>query len=173
MTAQTLTHYFYQYGGLALFVVVLLEYLNLPGFPAGIIMPMAGIWAAKGGIGLGTALFLSVLAGLLGSWILYFVGRFGGEIVISKYIQRFPKHKPIIDNTIERIRTKGGWGVFVGKLLPMVRTIISIPAGVLKMDFLSYTLFSTFGIIIWNTVFVGAGYVFGDAVFKILKITVN
>ena len=46
MTLDVLMQYFTKYGGIAIFVIVLLEYLNLPGFPAGVIMPLAGIWAA-------------------------------------------------------------------------------------------------------------------------------
>ena len=48
MDLSTITYYFTRYGAIAIFVIVLLEYLNLPGFPAGVIMPLAGIFAAKG-----------------------------------------------------------------------------------------------------------------------------
>lgn len=50
MDIQTIMQYFVDYGPIAIYVIVLLEYLNLPGFPAGIIMPLAGIWAARGNI---------------------------------------------------------------------------------------------------------------------------
>ena len=50
MSIQVLTNYFIEYGAFFIFLIVLLEYLNLPGFPAGVIMPLAGIWAAKGEI---------------------------------------------------------------------------------------------------------------------------
>lgn len=168
MDIQMLTGYFHQYGSIAIFVIVFLEYLNLPGFPAGVVMPLAGIWASQGGIGFGMALFLSVLAGLCGSLVLYFLGRLGGEFLLNKYILKFPKHKEVIERTMERIRKKGYIGVFAGKLIPMIRTVISIPAGVLKMNLLGYTLFSLMGITLWNLVFVGAGYFFGDAVLKLL-----
>lgn len=52
MDISSLNNYFELYGGMAIFIVVLLEYMNLPGFPAGIIMPLAGIYAAHGGISL-------------------------------------------------------------------------------------------------------------------------
>ena len=48
MELEVIMDYFVKYGGVAIFVIVLLEYLNLPGFPAGVIMPLAGVWAAKG-----------------------------------------------------------------------------------------------------------------------------
>ena len=66
------------------------------------------------------------------------------------------------------IREKGCIGVFLGKLIPMFRTLISIPAGVVKMPLDKYVLSSACGIFIWNFVFVGAGYVLGDEVFSIL-----
>ena len=50
MSIQELTLYFTQYGAFFVFLIVLLEYLNLPGFPAGVIMPLAGIWASRGQI---------------------------------------------------------------------------------------------------------------------------
>ena len=50
MDVQMLTQYFLRYGAVFIFVIILLEYMNLPGFPAGIIMPLAGIWAARGQI---------------------------------------------------------------------------------------------------------------------------
>lgn len=169
MDTQMITDYFSRYGGIVIFIIVLLEYMNMPGFPSGLIMPLAGIWASKGNIGFLSALFLSVLAGLCGSWILYFVGRYGGELVLQKYIKRFPKHETVINRTIERVRSKGCVGIFVGKLIPVLRTVISIPAGVLKISFYGYTIASALGILVWNLVFVGAGYIFGESVLTILS----
>lgn len=163
MDIQTLTNYFLQYGAVFIFVIVLLEYLNLPGFPAGIIMPLAGIWAAKGDISFLMALMLSVLAGLIGSWALYFLGRLGGARFLKFYFKKFPKQKNVIEEKMEMLREKGGVGVFVSKLLPMVRTIISIPAGMVQMNFVKYTVSSVLGIFIWNAVFIGAGYFFGES----------
>lgn len=168
MGVQELTQYFMQYGAVFVFVIVLLEYMNLPGFPAGVIMPLAGIWAAKGDIGFVTVMILSVAAGLLGSWILYFLGRLGGEPFFRFYIKKFPKQKELIEKNLETIRRKGGYGVFVSKLLPMVRTLISIPAGMVSMDFTVYTVSSVLGVFLWNLVFVGAGYFLGDAVWDML-----
>ena len=67
MDLATLTFYFTKYGAIAIFVIVFLEYLNLPGFPAGIIMPLSGIMAAKGNIHFFWVMVITVAAGLLGS----------------------------------------------------------------------------------------------------------
>ena len=151
MDISELTRYFIQYGAFFIYLIVLLEYLNLPGFPAGVIMPLAGIWAAQGEISFPLVMVLTVAAGLTGSWALYLL---------------FPKHQPVIEEKMNYLREKGCIGVFVSKLLPMVRTLISIPAGMVKMDFVKYTVSSVCGIFLWNLTFVGAGYFFGDAAIK-------
>ncbi len=79
MTMDVIMEYFARYGGIAIFVIVFLEYLNLPGFPAGVIMPLAGIWAARGQIHFFPALLITVAAGLSGSLILYWLGYKGGS----------------------------------------------------------------------------------------------
>lgn len=169
MNIQTLTQFFMQYGAGFIFLIVLLEYMNLPGFPAGIIMPLAGIWAARGQISFAAAMALTVSAGLLGSWILYFLGRLGGAVLLPRYMRRFPKQEALITKNLDMLKRKGAAGVFVSKLIPMVRTIISIPAGVIKMDFITYSLSSAGGIFIWNFVLVGAGYWMGDAALKLFS----
>ena len=169
MGMDMITQYFVQYGAIAIFVIVLLEYMNMPGFPAGIIMPLAGVWAKGGGISFAMTILLTVAAGLVGSWILYGLGRLGGEFFLNKFLKKFPKHEEAINKNFDMLRRKGSIGAFISKLLPMVRTLISIPAGVLKMDFVKYTVASLLGVFVWNFFFVGAGYLMGDAVFKILS----
>ena len=135
MSIQELTNYFIQYGAFFIYLIVLLEYLNLPGFPAGVIMPLAGIWAARGEISFPVVMVLTVAAGLPGSWALSLLGRYGGGRVLGFYFKNFPKHQPVSEQKMEFLRKKGCVGVFVSKLLPMVRTLISIPAGMVKMNF--------------------------------------
>ena len=69
---------------------------------------------------------------------------------------------------MDTVQRHGGWGVFVSKLIPMVRTIISIPAGVLKMPLRQYLISSLAGVFLWNLVFVGAGYLGGEAILQYL-----
>ena len=146
MDLSSLTYYFTRYGAVAIFVIVLLEYLNLPGFPAGIIMPLSGVMAAKGNIHFFWVMVISVSAGLLGSLILYGLGRKGGDLFLKAYIRKFPKQKEVLEKNLDWIRKKGCIGVFLGKLIPMIRTIVSIPAGVIRMDLLKYIVSSTCGI---------------------------
>lgn len=166
MTVEMITTYFASYGGIAIFIIVLLEYMNLPGFPAGVIMPLAGIWAAKGNINFFLALLITIAAGITGSLILYYLGYSGGELFLQKYLNKYPKQRPVIERRLAWVRQKGCAGIFVSKLIPMLRTLISIPAGVAKMNLLKYTVSSALGIFVWNLVFVGAGYFFGDMILR-------
>lgn len=168
MGVQQLTYYFTQYGPAVIFFIVLLEYMNLPGFPAGVIMPMAGIWAAKGNISFLAVMALSVAAGVLGSWILYFLGRLGGDRFLKFYVRKFPKQRGALEKNLDMLRRKGAYGVFLSKLVPMLRTLISIPAGIVGLDFVRYTVSSFFGVCLWNLAFVGAGYFCADTMWNML-----
>ena len=166
MDVNSILDYLAQYGVIFIFVIVFLEYLNLPGLPAGIIMPLAGLWISRGNMNFPFVLFLSVIAGVIGSWCLYFLGFYGGGFLLEKYTKKFPKQKAYIDEKLEYLRSKGHIGVFVSRLIPVARTIIAIPAGVLKMNFFKYTIYSACGIFIWNGVFISAGYILGEGIFK-------
>lgn len=168
MNIEMITGYFGTYGLFAVFVIVFLEYLNLPGFPAGIIMPLAGVMAASGHNGFVLTLLVSTAAGILGSEMLYVLGRFGGKAFDALVDRCFSKQKDKVEKCRLWISDRGPVGVFVAKLLPAVRTLVSIPAGMVRMNPVSYTISSALGVLIWNAVFVGAGYFFGDAVLRIL-----
>ena len=166
MNIQDLTHYFLQYGAFFIYLIVLLEYLNLPGFPAGVIMPLAGIWARRRDQ-FSDCYGADSCSRTYRSWALYLLGRYGGNKVLRFYFKKFPKHQPVIEEKMNYLREKGCIGVFVSKLLPMVRTLISDPGRYGEDGFCQ--IYSEFRvrIFLWNLTFVGAGYFFGDAAIKL------
>ena len=170
MELAEITYFFTKYGAIAIFTIVFLEYLNLPGFPAGVIMPLSGVMAARGNISFAGVMVITVAAGLTGSMLLYLLGRKGGALFLNAYGRKFPKQRETLEKNLEWVRQRGCIGVFLAKLIPMVRTIVSIPAGVLQMNLIKYTISSILGIFVWNLVFVGAGYVLGDRVFELLGV---
>lgn len=99
---------------------------------------------------------------------MYGVGKYGGDFVLKKYINKYPKQEKYIEKKIEYLRKKGNIGVFISKLIPMARTLISIPAGVLKLNFIEYSIYSALGILVWNGAFMSVGYLFGDAILKVI-----
>ena len=167
-TFETIWQYFMIYGYYFLFVIVFLEYLNFPGLPAGIIMPAAGILVASQKGSFLAAFTISIAAGILGSITLYLLGRFLDKMVLMRCYRRWPKLQPAVDRTMGYMERYGDKGVFVARLLPVFRTLISLAAGVLRVGFGRFVFFSTWGIAIWNFVFIFAGYWLGDALMPYL-----
>lgn len=156
-----------QYGLMFLFLIVFLEYMNLPGFPSGIILPVSGIWVATSANNFLFAFTISIVAGLVGSLFLFFVGKKGGDVVLGKYLKKFPSHKPVIDKYTNKFKKNENKTLFISKLIPSVRTIIGIPAGMVNMKLSNYIIYSSMGIAIWNGVFMFAGYFLGEAAFTL------
>lgn len=164
MEINTLLSYMSEYGLLLMAIIIFLEYLNLPGFPAGIILPVAGIWTSNSNTNFWFVLGISVLSALIASWILYAIGWYFGDFILTKYLKRFPKQENIIQKQLNYLQQMGYLWVLISKLIPMVRTIISLPAGLLKLNFFTYTIASTIGITIWNAVLIYSGYLFKEEI---------
>ncbi len=115
------------------------------------------------------ALLLALAAGLLGSWILYGLGRLGGHVLLERYLKKFPAQRPVIEKNFAMLERRGAIGIFISKLIPMVRTVISIPAGVIRMNFIKYSVSSALGIFVWNFFLIGAGYWLGDRAIRLFS----
>lgn len=166
MSLDVVLNYFATYGLTLLFVIVFLEYLNLPGLPAGVIMPAAGIIAVRNNESLSLIVFISVVAGVLGSIALYALGYYGGAVLLDKIAKKYPKTQSTIDKTRLILRERGSFGIFLCRLIPVLRTIVSIIAGSVRMSFGRFLIYSAPGIFLWNLGFIFAGYFFGDILFK-------
>ena len=149
-----------QYGLYFMFLVVTFEYLNFPGFPAGVIFPPVGIWLKASGKGIVFPLLLSVGAGVLGSMILYAVGYTGGAKLLEKIYKKRPKLGATMEKYENKLKLHANSTVFFCKLIPVVRTLIGFPAGAIKMNVVNYILYSALGIAIWNGVLMISGYAF-------------
>ena len=158
---QIVLNYFSEYGLVFLFLIVFLEYMNLPGLPAGIIMTAAGILIAGNDMDFITALVISVIAGLFGSYVLYFIGYFLGKPILDKFYEKYEKIRPSINKAISYTDKHGSKGVFIARLIPVARTLVSLTVGTVRMNFLTFTIYSVFGITIWNLIFIYMGYAFG------------
>lgn len=151
-----------EYGLYFLFAVVFFEYLNLPGFPSGIIMPALGLWTSTTDTHFLIALAVSVLAGTLGSLILYYVGKYGGSPLLHKLYKKHPKIQKSLSKVENQLIQNANKTVFISKLIPIVRTLVGFPAGVVGMNISSYLLFSALGITIWNGVLMFSGTALGS-----------
>ena len=158
---QMVMEYFARYGLVFVFLIIFLEYLNFPGLGAAIIMPAIGMAISKTGINFFIALGISVIAGELASYVLFGISYWFGKPILTKVYNRFPKSRKSIDKVCVYIENYGDKGVLITRLIPAIRTLIPIVAGMFRMNILKFSIYSMIGITIWNSVLMYAGYVCG------------
>lgn len=154
-----------QYGLIFLFGITFLEYLNLPGFPAGVIYPAAGVWLAASDIPFILALVVSLPAGILGSLCIYGAGRLGGPPLLAKIHKKSPRTGEKIDRYTAKMLKHAGLTIFVAKQVPLIRTLIDLPAGALRVRLPQYLLAAALGVVLFNSLYMLAGYFFGHIIF--------
>jgi len=148
------------YGLLAVFVLMVGESCGFP-FPSEVIMPTGGVLAATGHINLVAAIIAGAAANLVGSLIAYGVAaRFGEPLLLGpgRFIGIRRHHLEIADGWFRR------WGllaVFVGRVLPVIRTYISFPAGLARIDLLRFSILTFVGALPWCAALAIVGYVLG------------
>ena len=150
-----------QYGLISIFLVVMLEYANLP-LPSEIVLPFIGIMVARGNINFALALMVSVFGGMVGSITNYLIGLYFGKPLLKYMMKKYPKTQPSIRSSMWWMNKYGKISVMIARVVPVARTVISIPAGINKMNIGMFILYSTIGISVWNTILIFLGYIFGD-----------
>jgi membrane protein DedA with SNARE-associated domain len=148
------------YGLLAVFVLMVGESCGLP-FPSEVIMPTSGLLAATGHMNLVAAILAGAAANLAGSLIAYgLAARFGEPLLLGpgRYVGIRRHHLEIADGWFKR------WGlvaVLIGRVLPVVRTYISFPAGLARVDLTRFSILTFVGALPWCAALALAGYELG------------
>jgi len=145
-----------QHGYLAIFVLMIIESACIP-IPSEAIMLFGGALAA-GLIVDGTTLHLNVfyvallgsLGNLIGAGIAYWVGRTGGRALVERWGKYVLIRHRDIDKAEEFFNKKGDWAVLIGRILPVIRTFISFPAGVAEMPIYKFAAFTFLGSLPWT-----------------------
>ena len=149
-------------GGLGAGLAIALENF-FPPLPSEVILPLAGFAAGLGSFTLASALFWTTVGSLGGALGLYALGRAVGEERIRRIVDRMPLVDVAdLDRTVAWFHRHGGKSVFLGRMIPLFRSLVSIPAGVTRMPLWRFAILTTGGSLIWNTVFVMAGYHLGQ-----------
>lgn len=156
-----------EYGYAAIFVLMLLESACIP-IPSEVTMLFGGALtsAAFAGSGNELSLIWVIVAGvsgnLVGSWLAYGVGVAGGRPMIDRYGRYLLIRPHEVDRAHTFFERRGDATVFVARLLPVVRTFISLPAGIAEMPFWKFTLFTTLGCIPFVTALAFLGHAAGE-----------
>jgi len=134
--------------------------------PSELIMPFAGFVASQGNMNIYLVCIIGGLSGFIGTLPFYYIGRIGNQDFITKLVNKYGKFLFIkqadVDKAFELFKKHGNVIVFFARLIPIVRTIISIPAGMAKMNLLLFALYSIAGSMLWSTVLGVAGYLLGS-----------
>ena len=134
-----------------------------PPLPSEVILPMAGLAAARGSFTLVEALLWTTAGSVAGAFALYGLGAWLGIARLRALVRRMPLLKvDDVDRTVAWFERHGGKAVFFGRMLPIFRSLISIPAGVTRMPLWRFGLLTLAGSFLWNAVFVLSGYLLGD-----------
>ena len=157
-------HFIATYGYLAIFVLMAAESACIP-IPSELIMTFAGALAAGAVPGVRLNLIGVIVAGvagnLVGSYIAYAVGRYGGQPALRRWGRRLRLRDDDIDRATAWFDRHGPRAVLIGRVLPVIRTFISLPAGIAGMDPVRFGIYTVIGCIPWTTALACAGYAVG------------
>jgi membrane protein DedA with SNARE-associated domain len=151
------------YFGIGLAMAI--ESCNIP-LPSEIIMPFSGYMVSQGRFTLFGAALAGSIGGTIGSLLSYALGFYGGEKLVRTLIKKYGKYVLVyeyeLDESKEWFAKHGQLITFTSRLLPVVRTFISLPAGISRMDVKKFTIFAFLGTFIWTYPLAYLGKVLGD-----------
>lgn len=143
-----------------IFALMVLEHL-FPPIPSEIIMPLAGYLAANGTLTVAGVVLAGTLGSVLGTLFWYGVGMWIGAERLKRWAARYGRVLTLspgdIDNAQAWFDRHGGAAVFVGRMIPAIRTLISVPAGIARMPLPRYLAFTALGSLLWTLLLTGAG----------------
>ncbi len=156
------------WGYLALFVLMLAESACVP-VPSEVIMGFAGALAASGRMSVAGAVAVGVSGELVGAYLSWGVGRTGGRALVERYGRYVLLSKADLDRAEKWFNHRGELGVLVGRVVPVVRTFVSLPAGIAEMQPIRFGAFTLLGSVVWDTMLVGVGYGLGSRWHSIVR----
>lgn len=154
---------------LGAFGIALLMFLEniFPPIPSELIMPLAGYRSAQGDMSIVIVIVAGGIGSLLGVLPWYYVGRALGKERLKRFSGRYGRWLTLLPADIESadrwFHEKGALAVLFGRLVPMVRTLISVPAGIAQMPVAKFLIYSAIGTVIWTMALTIAGYLLGQA----------
>jgi membrane protein DedA with SNARE-associated domain len=162
------------FGNIGEFVINTIDFLSYPGItilmalesmifplPSELVMPFAGFLVAEKTMSFGMVVLASSIGSLIGSLISYWIGYYGGHKFVLKLGKYLLLDVSDLEKTEHWFSKKGVKTIFISRFVPVVRHLISIPAGIGKMDLKKFCLYTILGATIWNTFLTYCGYILG------------
>jgi len=152
-------------GYVGVFLLMALETI-FPPVPSEVVMPVAGVSAAHGRMTLGGVILAGTAGAMFGNFLWYLVARWVGLRGFKAFIDRRGRWLTLDWYDVEKVQRLfgrfGGVVVAVGRLIPTIRSMVSIPAGLVHMQLVKFLLWSTLGTAAWSALLAAAGYLLGQ-----------
>ena len=133
-----------------------------PPIPSEVILPLAGYYVSTGEFDFASAVIAATIGSLVGALLIYALARRGGRPLLLRYGRLLRIREDDLDRADEWFDRYGGWVVVCGRLVPGVRSLVSVPAGLSEMPLGRFALLTTIGSAVWNAALIGAGGVLGS-----------
>jgi membrane protein DedA with SNARE-associated domain len=161
-------HFLQSWGYAAIFVLALVEAICIP-FPSEITFGFAGALAAEGHFSLAGVIGVGLAGEFIGSMIGYAVGRTGGRALVDRYGKYLLISTADIDRAHRFLERRGDGAVAIGRMLPLVRTFVSLVAGIGDMAVAPFAIFTLIGTAVYSSAIAGAGYGLGSGWHKLVR----
>jgi len=148
-------------GELGIVLLMAIESANIP-LPSEAILPFAGYLVSKGVMNFHSACLAGAFGCVVGSIPSYYLGYFGGRPFVEKHGKWFLISKKDLETADKWSQKYGDWAFFICRMLPIVRTFISLPAGILKANFPKFIMFTFAGSLVWSYFLVFVGVKLGE-----------
>jgi membrane protein DedA with SNARE-associated domain len=158
---ETMQAWITSYGYLAIFLLMLISAACIP-FPSEVTLLVGGWYSARGDLDIWWVILLAVGGSMIGSWIGYVIGLTTGRTLVERY------GKYVLIRTHEMERAELWWAdhgeaaTFIGRLLPVIRSFISLPAGIARMNLARFTIYTLAGVAVWTVSLTWIGHAVGS-----------
>ena len=159
--AQWLVHNILDMGYMGIFLLMMIESSFIP-FPSELVLIPAGYLAQQGEMNVFLIFIASLFGSLVGAFINYFLALFIGRELLMRYGKYFFISNSAMEKMERFFDAHGPISTFTGRLIPGIRQLISIPAGISRMSLIPFTLYTALGAGIWSIVLIALGYVLGE-----------
>jgi membrane protein DedA with SNARE-associated domain len=166
--AATATHFIDTSGYVGIMILMTLESMVAP-VPSEAVMPFAGFAVSNGTLSWAGVIFFSTLGSILGSLIGYWMGAKGGRPLVERWGKYLLLDKHDLDVTEKWFTKRGDFTVFICRFIPVIRHLISIPAGIGKMNLIKFSIYTLVGAAMWNTLLTTAGFYLKENWKEIMK----
>jgi membrane protein DedA with SNARE-associated domain len=147
------------YAGLVVLMAV--EHV-FPPIPSELVLPLAGFEVGRGTLDLIGTIAASTTGSLIGASLLYVIARRGGRPLVLRLRGLLRVREEDLDRAERRFRRHSAWMVLLGRMVPGIRSLVSLPPGLLRMPFGRYLALTLTGSLVWNTALIGAGQQLGS-----------